>query len=270
MMDLTQQVILGRSGFSVGRLGISSSYGATADTFEMAFEAGCNYFTYGTFIKGVSREMQKAVRNIVRKGQRDRLVIALFNYSHAYPLLEYYVKKDLRKLGIDHADLLILGYYNKKPGRRTLDKVCELQEKGLISKLAISSHKRTLFPELNRERFPDVIHLRYNAVNSGAEQDIFPYLDRNDRPGIVSFTATRWGALLNQKRMPPDEPPVTSVDAYRFVLTNPSVDVCMVGARNTQQMKEDLKVLELGPLSPEEMMRVRKIGDFIYGRKVVA
>ena len=60
-MDFQAKRTLGKTGLEVGRLGISSSWSAPAEAFEEAFEKGCNYFTWGTFIKGRSNEMQKAV-----------------------------------------------------------------------------------------------------------------------------------------------------------------------------------------------------------------
>ena len=72
-MTFIEPVILGRTGLKVGRLGISSSYGAPAAAYEEAFERGCNYFVMGSFMKGRSKEMIKAIDNIVRKGQRDNL-----------------------------------------------------------------------------------------------------------------------------------------------------------------------------------------------------
>lgn len=50
-MNFNEKTVLGRTGLRVGRLGISSSFGAKAAVFEEAFEHGCNYFTWGTFIK---------------------------------------------------------------------------------------------------------------------------------------------------------------------------------------------------------------------------
>jgi hypothetical protein len=32
-------------------------------------------------------------------------------------------------------------------------------------------------------------------------------------------------------------------------------------------MRENLKLLDLGPMTDEEMDRMRRIGDFVYGRK---
>jgi predicted aldo/keto reductase-like oxidoreductase len=139
-----------------------------------------------------------------------------------------------------------------------------LKEEGLIRFIGISSHNRRLFPVLAEQGEIDVFHLRYNAVNRGAEEDVFPHLPVQDRPGIVSFTATRWGRLLNQKKMPPGEKAPTARDCYRFVLSNPHIDICMMGARTGEQMRENLKVLDDGPLSEAEMVHMRKIGDYLY------
>jgi len=49
-------------------------------------------------------------------------------------------------------------------------------------------------------------------------------------------------------------------------LSNPAVDVCMMGARNLEMMRENLETLDLGPLTPEEMERIRRIGDHVYGK----
>jgi len=66
--------------------------------------------------------------------------------------------------------------------------------------------------------------------------------------------------------MPSGEKPLTAKDCYRFVLSNPAVDVCMTGARTLEMMRENLETLDSGPLSPEEMERIRRIGDHVYGK----
>ena len=67
-MNFNETRILGRTGLAVGRLGVSSSFGAPAQAYEEAFEKGCNYFTWGSFIKGRSSEMGTAIKNIVHIG----------------------------------------------------------------------------------------------------------------------------------------------------------------------------------------------------------
>lgn len=261
--DFKSKVILGKTGLSVGRLGISSSYGAPSEAFEEAFERGCNYFTWGTFLKGPSPEMNKAIRNIVHKGQRDKLVISFYSYFHSKLLTDIFIPKRMKRLGIDYIDVLILGYYSNQPAQRIMDGLVKLKEKGIIHHVALSGHNRKLFPELVKDNLIDVFHVRYNAANRGAETDVFPYLKKNESPGIVTFTATKWGQLVDQKKMPPGVTAPSAVDCYRFALTNAAVHVCMVGARNTEMMRENLNTLEQVPMNEEELSRMRQIGDYL-------
>lgn len=266
-MTFSEPVKLGRTGLRVGRLGISSSYGAPAAAFEAAFEKGCNYFTWGTFIKGRSSEMKKAMQNIIRSGQREKLIVAILSYAHIPWLTDHYFVKGLQALGTDYADVLLLGYYSSRPSARILEGAARLREKGLVRHLGITSHNRKLFAELDQDGIFDVYHIRYNAAHRGAEVDTFPHLSGANRSGIVAFTATRWGQLLNPKKMPTGETALSPVDCYRFALSNPMVDVCMVGARSIAQMNEDLKTLETGPLSEAELIRIKRIGDYVYKRQ---
>ncbi|MEA3462560.1 MAG: aldo/keto reductase [Bacteroidota bacterium] len=264
-MTFNEPVILGRTGLYTGRLGISSSYGAPAAAFEEAFERGCNYFVMGSFMKGRSKEMIKAIRNITKKGKRDKLVICQMEYTHSYLLGKPHFYKGLKKLGLDYVDALMLGYYPNKPRKQVMDLALGLKEKGVVRHLALSGHSRKLFPNLMESPI-DIFQVRYNAANSGAEKDVFPFCGGENRPGLISFTATRWGQLLKEKKMPPGEQPLTAKECYRFVLSNPAVDICMTGARTLEMMRENLETLESGPLTSEEMARIRRIGDHVYGK----
>ncbi|MCK5369715.1 MAG: aldo/keto reductase, partial [Cyclobacteriaceae bacterium] len=73
-----------------------------------------------------------------------------------------------------------------------------------------------------------------------------------------------WGKLLKPKNMPKGEEPLTASDCYRYVLSNPSIDVCMMGVKNIDQMRENLALMKLGSLSEEEKKRVERIGEFVY------
>jgi len=263
-MDFNSKRALGTTGLMAGRLGISSSFGAPAAAFEEAFERGCNYFTWGTFIKGRSSQMAKAIKNIRAKGQRDNLILAMLSYAHSALLTEISIKRGLKVLGLDYADLLILGYFSKRPPQRVIDGALKLVDQGLVRFIGITGHNRELFPELLHEKIFDIFHVRYNAVHRGAEEDIFPYLQKDNRPGIVSFTGTCWNKLLNPKKMAAGKVTPTAADCYRFVLTNPSVDVCMMGTKNIKQMRENLSVLEQGPMTGAELEHLREIGDFIH------
>jgi aryl-alcohol dehydrogenase-like predicted oxidoreductase len=264
-MRFSEKTTLGRTGLRVGRLGISSSFGAEAGAYEEAFEKGCNYFTWGTFIKGRSSKMRAAIRHIVQKGQRDNLVVAMLTYAHNAFLTETFFIRGLKASGIEYADVLILGYFSKRPSQRIVDGALRLKEKGLVRFIGLSGHNRKLFPELEGEL--DVFHIRYNAAHRGAETETFPYLSGENKPGVVSFTATRWRQLLKPGKMPKGEAPPTAADCYRFALSNPAIDVCMMGAKNMEQMRENLSVLDQDPMTEEALMRMRHIGDYVYGKR---
>jgi aryl-alcohol dehydrogenase-like predicted oxidoreductase len=106
--------------------------------------------------------------------------------------------------------------------------------------------------------------IRYNAAHPGAEQDIFPHLARR-RPAVVAYTATAWRRLLRAPRGWKDRVP-TPGDCYRFCLTDTHVDVVLTGPRNVAELRENLAALEKGPLSPEEMIFLRKFGNSVRGR----
>jgi aryl-alcohol dehydrogenase-like predicted oxidoreductase len=263
MTEFGRQTTLGRTGLQVGRLGISSSYGAPTAAIEEAFERGCNYFTWGSFLRGRSSQMGAAIRRIVQAGRRRELVLALVSYAHSGFLTEFFVKKALRSVGLEHADVLILGYYPRRPPRRVIEGALKLKKKNLVRFIGLTSHNRKLYRQLRKDGHYDVFHVRYNAVHRGAETETFPYLTGEQRPGAVSFTATSWQQLLKPNHMPSGQTPPTAADCYRFVLSHPSVDICMVGARSHQQMHENLAVLDSGPMPAEDLMRMRAIGDHI-------
>ena len=72
--------------------------------------------------------------------------------------------------------------------------------------------------------------------------------------------------LLKPKLMPAGEHPLTAAECYRFALSNPNINICMTGPKNEEQMRDNFAALDSGPLDEEEMARVRRIGQHIYGK----
>lgn len=250
---------LGRTGLDVGRLGMAASFGVPAAAVERAFERGVNYLYWGTFRRGA---FGQALRNL--KPRRDKMVLVLQSYSRVAALMTPSVEIALKRLGFDHADVLLLGLWNKKPPQRILDVCAKLRQRGVVRHIAISTHHRPLVAELAADPGVGIVHVRYNAVHKGAEREVFPLLENGSRPGVVAFTATSWKQLLNPKRMPPGERVPTATDCYRFVLSNPAVDVCMTGPADESQANDALRSIDLGPMSPEELAWMRRVGDFIH------
>ena len=264
-MNFHEKTILGRTGLSVSRLGLASGYGVPASAVEKAFhERGVNYFFWGNPKRQGMREGLKALV----KSKREKLVLALQTYDHFGPFLERGVDKGLKELGMDCADVLILGWFNSAPHGRVLANALKLKEKGKVRFLGMSGHNRKTFGKLAQDPHNpvDVFMIRYNAVHTGAETGIFPLMPKENRPGVTIYTATCWRKLLNPKKMPPGEKPLTAAECYRFVLSNPNVDLTLFAPNGEAQMLDGLKALEQGPLSEDEMTRARKIGAHIHGK----
>jgi hypothetical protein len=106
----------------------------------------------------------------------------------------------------------------------------------------------------------------YPNLRRTLEKDILPYLTAH-RPGIVSYTATRWTALIRKtKGWPKDGRTPDAGLCYRFVLSNPNVDVCLTAPSNEHQLIENLAALKLGPLNDDEMKFMMQYGDAVYNR----
>jgi len=266
-----ERALLGRTGREVGRLGISASYGVPGEAVERAFERGVNYIYWGSSRTDSFGAALKRLRP-----QRDRFVLVIQSYMRVARLLGWSLERALRALNFDHADILLLGMWNKPVAPRILDAARRLKERGLARYLAVSTHKRALVPLLADGRDFDVVHFRYNAAHPGAEKDIFPHLPAANRPGLVSFTATSWGQLLGKAslqgffngghRLPKNEPAPTATDCYRYVLTRPEVDVCLSGPADAAQMDQALEALRLGPMTEDELAWMQRVGRAVAGK----
>ncbi len=259
---LQEPTTLGRTGLRVSRIGLSGGYKAPARAVERAFhEYGINYFYWSPRRSG----MKEALRSLAGN-RRDDLIIAVQSYDHLGFWLRRSVEKALLELTIDHADILFLGWFNSMPSKRVLNGAMQLKEEGKIRFLGVTGHNRQFHGEMARqEESPFDVHMvRYNPAHRGAEEEVFEGLpDR--RPGMTTYTATRWGKLLRADKMPPGEKPLTASECYRFVLSHPAVDLCLAGPRNEREMDEGLRALSEGPLPPEQMERVRRIGNHVHG-----
>jgi aryl-alcohol dehydrogenase-like predicted oxidoreductase len=257
---------LGRSALPVCRLGLSASYRPGKHTVFKAAEAGVNFF----FGFGIDTQMTSAMREVVKK-DRDRYVLATgaYNLIYGYPNLRRTLEKRLRQFGTEYIDLfLFLGVMKEKElPPRVVDELQRFREEGKVRSIGISTHDRKLAGRLAATGMLDALMIRYNAAHRGAEQDIFPFLKDNNT-GIVGYTATRWTYLLRRpKGLPKDAAVPTAGQCYRFVLSNPEVNVCLTAPKSLKEFEENLASVQAGPLSGEEMLFMRKFGDAVHHTK---
>ncbi|MFB3905878.1 MAG: aldo/keto reductase [Acidobacteriota bacterium] len=261
MARFPERIGLGRSELSVCPLGVSGGYGVDKPALLRAFNRGVNYWYHGTR-RGSG--MRDAIVELVRAGHRQELVVVIQSYARVGWMVEWSVTRALKSLGLDYADVLLLGLFNRMPADGVMDRVMRVQEKGMVRCLAVSAHRRPSFLTYAADPRFSILHIRYNAAHVGAEAEIFPQLRQENRPGTVAYTATRWGTLLKAGQMPPGERPLRARDCYRFVLSNPDFNVCMTGPKNGAELDEALTALEEGPLSPDEAERIRRIGRHVH------
>ncbi len=259
--SLWNQVDFGRSGLSVSRLAIGSSYGVGGSDLERARERGVNFFFWG--LRRTDR-FAGGIRSIART-RREELCIAIQTYSRSALLVRPSVELALRKLRLDYVDVLTLSWWNDVPPRRMIDAGLALREKGKVKKLMVSCHHRPSFARLIADERLDAVMLRYNAAHPGAEREVFPHLKTTaEPPGVLAFTATRWGTLLDASYVPPGERVPTATDCYRFVLSNPHVNVSLAGPKNGEELEGAMAALDQGPLDAEEMAWIRRVGTSVH------
>ncbi len=258
-------ILFGRTGHRLFRIGVGSGYGAPAAACEEAFERGVNYFYWGT---RRHPEMGEAIRRIARRS-RERLLVAVQSYTRLALFLQPSVSVALSNLGLDHCDFLVLGLWNRALPPRMVDAVRRLKEQGRVRHVIVSAHHRPAFREHLAQGVADAVMVRYNAAHRGAEREVFPHLPEpaGARPGVVSYTTTRWGHLLDPARLPPGERPPRGRDCWRFVLTNPTVDVALAGPSSVAELREALAAIDEGPMSEDELAWMRRIGDAVHATR---
>jgi aryl-alcohol dehydrogenase-like predicted oxidoreductase len=255
---------LGHTGISVRRLGLSTSYFPGKKAVYHALDHGVNFF----FGYGWDFQMVRAMRDICRTRRQD-VVIATgaYNWIWWYTDPRKSLERRLRKLGTDYIDVfLFLGVMKPQQfPERALEEMVKLREEGKVRAIGMSCHDRKFAGQHASRGVLDTLMIRYNAAHRGAEQDIFPQLTAHD-PGLISYTATRWGYLLRRpKGWPKDQPIPTAEQCYRFVLSNNNVDVCLTAPRNLKQLQSNLAAVEQGPLTADEMDFMSRFGDVVHG-----
>jgi aryl-alcohol dehydrogenase-like predicted oxidoreductase len=253
----------GPEGKRVLRLGLSATYRPGLKALRRALDAGVNFL----FCYGFDRQMVELVREI-SPARRSDFVIATgaYNFIWTHQNLRKTLERRLRLLRTDYLDVfLFLGVMKPEQfPERLRDELRALKEDGRVRAVGMSCHDRRFAGRMAAARELDVLMTRYNAAHPGAEQDIFPYVDAAG-PSVVSYTATRWRKLLRRPRGWPREKPVPDAAlCYRFVLSHPKVDVCLMAPAGLEELEEDLTALDQGPLSDDEMRFMREFGEAVH------
>lgn len=245
------------------RLGLACNYGIDAEGVEWALgEGGLQYVFWSPRMKKATEMLRRALRE-----DRERYVVATGPTTALWGgNLRKSVDRARRLLDIDQLDVLQM-FWLGRTSRWSPKIVAELEslrDEGATRSIGISIHDRKRAAELARSSSLDLLMIRYNAAHPGAENDIFPHVDKG-RHSIVSYTATCWRALLKRPKGWQGTMP-SAGDCYRYCLSSPYVDVTLTGPASIEQLKENLRALEKGPLSDEEFALFRDLGSKVKAR----
>ncbi len=248
----------GNTDLAVSPLAIAGSFGIDAAAVERAFhEQGVSTYFVTPRMKGLCQ----GIRRLVAAGHRDELTLC----SVASVPTGFFVRRawesTARALGVEAIDVWLLAWVQARwyVTGKTWPAMQRLKDEGKARALGISCHDRPMARELVDECRLDALMIRYNAAHRGAEKEIFASLPA-ERPGVIAYTATRWGKLLSPTG---GLGPMTAPECYRFALGHPAVDTVLCGARDWNELEANLRGVGEGPLAPERAEEVRAFGDAV-------
>jgi aryl-alcohol dehydrogenase-like predicted oxidoreductase len=278
---------------------------------DASLDAGINFFdTADVYGDGHSEELLgKAMR-----GRRELFAVATKigwvgydgeNNRSQYDSVDKLiagVEQSLRRLQTDHIDLIQDHIFYREPNTDVfVEGFQKLQRDGKVRAYGLSSSDFAFVKDFNSNGNCATLQIDYSILNRTAEQEIFPYCQKNNI-GVIVRGALAMGILTgkftpearfsdgdfrqnwNEKS---DERRIFLEDlgkverlrslthdstlaqlALRFVISHPAVTTVIPGARSAGQAHENVKAGLLGPLTKEEHRRIDSITPPGGGRKI--
>lgn len=248
-------------GKRVHRLGLACNYGIDSDGIRAAFDRGINYVFWTPFQTKGTAPLKEAL-----KRDREKYVVATGpTFGFFAGGLRSGLDKALKQLDTDYIDVFQIFWLGTTSAftDSVVEELVRLRESGKVRSLGVSIHDRPRAGRLAEDSVLDMLMIRYNAAHPGAERDIFPHLEKR-HPAIVAYTATSWRKLLKAPKGWTGRVPDAG-DCYRFCLSSPHVDVTLCGPKSLAQLDENLKALDRGPMSEEELKWIRDFGHVVHG-----
>jgi predicted aldo/keto reductase-like oxidoreductase len=271
---MTGGVKQGSAGFEMRPLGLKktmvypvalagSTFGRNdppIEVYRMGIELGMNLFFWDPMFKNMTGALLE-----LPDEERSRLFIyGTIGFGGPKQIRKALFKR-LKILKLERLSGFTLGWVRSefRVRQSIIDEMENWKEKGYCDNIGLSAHRRTLAYKIYRKDVLDLFMLRYNAAHRGLEQDFLDRLDPDNLPTIITYTATRWGKLLQKPPGWEGDIPRPG-DLYRFSLSHPRVDAVLMSPGNIKELESNMKVLSEGPLKPDEMEFVKRFGDAVY------
>jgi uncharacterized protein len=257
---------IGTTGLKASRVGVGGfAFAITRQrdverSIHRALDRGINYFDSAR-LYGTEGKIGKAL-----KGKRNEIILSGKCQFRGRKEAEESLHKSLSEIGTDHFDIFhIHGVENEaeweeiaKPGG-LLDLWEEFQKQGKIRFIGTSSHDSQVLVRALKTGRIDLVYGRYNPTTRQNEDSAIPLSTRLNK-GFITISALAWGIysvpaehhsfLVKGKDMPP------AAAAFRYVLSNPDVDVVLAGVRNPEELDELIDTESLPPPDEEEKAQI--------------
>lgn len=187
------------------------------------------------------------------------------------------VEESLKRLQTDVIDLFYVHFPDEKtPKYEAIGALNRLKEAGKIRSIGVSNFSIDQLKEANQDGYLDVVQGNYNLLDRSAEKELFPYFSENSisfvpyfplASGLLAGKYTKDTVLSeSQKKKPQFQDEVylnhlRKVEEIREIASNHNVDVAHVvlafyltrdhidsvipGARNSDQVINNLKAAEV-------------------------
>ncbi|UOQ85368.1 aldo/keto reductase [Gracilibacillus salinarum] len=187
------------------------------------------------------------------------------------------VEDSLKRLKTDYIDLFYIHFPDEDtPKYEAVGALQELKDQGKIRAIGVSNFSIKQLEEANQDGYVDVYQGEYNLINRKVEEDIFPFVQENSisfvpyfplaagllagkytkdtqfndlRQNMEQFKGERFERELARVDQLKEIASNKGVDVAHLVLAwylnHPAIDSIIPGAKKTDQVKANLKTLDV-------------------------
>ena len=259
MVNNMPRSILGRTKVEVTRLGIGGAYCQTVEDYQKALDSGVNYLdTARNYRDG---EDEKLIGQALQN-RRDQVVLASKTDKRTAKEARLDLEASLRFLKTDYIDIYQLHHLNTSIEREqafandgVYGEVLRAKQRGLIRFIGVTGHDwKQVGLAVATGNF-DTVLCWYNCAMKQAETEIFPHAEEHN-VGIVIMNASRNDKLLSSSNVP------APVQFYRYVLSQPSVHLTIMGLRDIKRFQQICRQLCISDhLSLDDQFSLEAYGE---------
>ena len=213
------------------------------------------------------------------------------------------VEENLKRLNTDYIDLIQCHIgFQEEHMEHFIEGFLRLQDDGKVRAYGLSTSDFEFIKAFNENGLCSALQIDYSLLNRTPEEEIFPYCQEN-KIGVIVRGPLAMGILTGKFKADTifggsdfrvrwieneDEYEVFTADlakverfselasdqrnmaqlALQFSIQHPAVTVTIPGAKTREQLKQNLAVSQMGPLSPAEMDFIDSITPQGGGRKI--